>query len=163
MSLTTVDSGLISSGAITLTTQVTGTLPVANGGSGVTTSTGTGAVVLGTSPTLSGTPLATTAANSTNTTQIATTAFAYGSLSLATNGYTKLANGLILQWGVSGASSGTITFPIAFPTSCLNVIAGLADSTNYCTYPGTITSTTFTFGSNGPGGFAGIRYLAIGY
>jgi len=37
MSLTTVDSGLISSGAITLTTQVTGTLPVANGGTGVTT------------------------------------------------------------------------------------------------------------------------------
>ena len=35
-----------------LTTGVTGTLPVANGGSGVTTSTGTGAVVLGTSPTL---------------------------------------------------------------------------------------------------------------
>jgi hypothetical protein len=33
-------------------TTVTGTLPVANGGSGVTTSTGTGAVVLGTSPTL---------------------------------------------------------------------------------------------------------------
>ena len=31
---------------------VTGTLPVANGGSGVTTKTGTGAVVLGTSPTL---------------------------------------------------------------------------------------------------------------
>ena len=31
---------------------VTGTLPVANGGSGVTTSTGSGAVVLGTSPTL---------------------------------------------------------------------------------------------------------------
>jgi len=38
MSLTTVDSGLISSGAITLTTQVTGTLPVANGGTGVTAS-----------------------------------------------------------------------------------------------------------------------------
>jgi len=52
MSLTTVDSGLISSGAITLTTQVTGTLPVANGGTGVTTSTGSGANVLGTSPTL---------------------------------------------------------------------------------------------------------------
>ena len=33
-------------------TTVTGTLPVANGGSGVTTSTGSGAVVLGTSPTL---------------------------------------------------------------------------------------------------------------
>ena len=35
-----------------LTTGVTGTLPVANGGSGVTTSTGTGATVRGTSPTL---------------------------------------------------------------------------------------------------------------
>ena len=35
-----------------LTTGVTGTLPVANGGTGVTTGTGTGANVLGTSPTL---------------------------------------------------------------------------------------------------------------
>ncbi len=35
-----------------LTTGVTGTLPVANGGTGVTTSTGTGATVLSTSPTL---------------------------------------------------------------------------------------------------------------
>ena len=36
-----------------LSTGVTGTLPVANGGTGVTTSTGSGAVVLGTSPTIS--------------------------------------------------------------------------------------------------------------
>jgi hypothetical protein len=35
-------------------TTVTGTLPVANGGTGVTTSTGTGANVLGTSPTITG-------------------------------------------------------------------------------------------------------------
>lgn len=35
-----------------LTTGVTGTLPVANGGTGVTTSTGSNAVVLGTSPTI---------------------------------------------------------------------------------------------------------------
>ena len=35
-------------------TTVTGTLPVANGGTGVTTKTGTGAVVLGTSPTITG-------------------------------------------------------------------------------------------------------------
>jgi len=37
---------------LSLTSGVTGTLPVANGGTGVTTSTGTGANVLGTSPTL---------------------------------------------------------------------------------------------------------------
>jgi len=69
VSLTTVDSGLISSGAITLTTQVTGTLPVANGGTGVTTSTGTGATVLSTSPTLTtpllGTPTSGNLANCT--------------------------------------------------------------------------------------------------
>ena len=40
-------------GTVNLTTQVTGTLPVANGGTGVTTSTGTGSVVLSTSPTFS--------------------------------------------------------------------------------------------------------------
>jgi hypothetical protein len=37
---------------VSLTSQVTGTLPVANGGTGVTTSTGSGANVLGTSPTI---------------------------------------------------------------------------------------------------------------
>jgi hypothetical protein len=55
-------------------------LPVTSGGTGVTTSTGSGANVLGTSPTiasptLTGTPVAPTAAVGTNTTQIATTAF----------------------------------------------------------------------------------------
>ena len=43
-----------------LTTGVTGTLPVANGGTGVTTSTGTGSVVLSASPTFTGTLAAAT-------------------------------------------------------------------------------------------------------
>lgn len=54
---------------VSLTTQVTGTLPVANGGTGVTSSTGTGSVVLSTSPSLTtpnlGTPSAATLTNAT--------------------------------------------------------------------------------------------------
>jgi hypothetical protein len=56
--LTTPALGTPASGVMTnvtgipLTTAVTGTLPVANGGTGVTTSTGSGANVLGTSPTI---------------------------------------------------------------------------------------------------------------
>lgn len=65
-------------------------LPVTSGGTGVTTSTGSGANVLGTSPTiasptLTGTPVAPTATFGTNTTQIATTAFVQAAaISLAT-------------------------------------------------------------------------------
>jgi hypothetical protein len=68
-------------GKIGLTTHVSGTLPVANGGTGVTTSTGTGGVVLSTSPTFTGTPLAPTASLGTNTTQIATTQFVQSAIS----------------------------------------------------------------------------------
>lgn len=54
---------------VSLTTQVSGTLPVANGGTGVTTSTGTGDTVLSTSPTLVtpvlGTPTSVTLTNAT--------------------------------------------------------------------------------------------------
>jgi hypothetical protein len=58
----------------------TGTLPVARGGTGVATSTGTGSTVLSASPTFTGTPAAPTAAFGTNTTQLATTAFVQAAL-----------------------------------------------------------------------------------
>ena len=68
-------------GTVSLTTQITGTLPVANGGTGVTTSTGTGSVVLSASPTFTGT---TVSANITHSGLIATTAAAPTIASAAT-------------------------------------------------------------------------------
>lgn len=42
--------------------------------------------------------------------------------SKATNGYTKLPNGLIIQWGALGVQTAnaqvTVTFPITFPVRC---------------------------------------------
>lgn len=52
--------------SISLTSQVSGTLPVTNGGTGTTSSTGSGSVVKSNSPTLTGTPaLATPTASGT--------------------------------------------------------------------------------------------------
>lgn len=48
--------GAPSFGAVSLTADVSGTLPVANGGTGVTSSTGSGSVVLSASPAFTGSP-----------------------------------------------------------------------------------------------------------
>jgi hypothetical protein len=69
-----------------LISNVTGTLPVANGGTGVTTSTGTGSVVLSTSPTLT-TPTLTTPTLGTPSSgdlSSCTNAIAYGIQSAST-------------------------------------------------------------------------------
>lgn len=65
---------------VTTTLTLSAPLPVASGGTGQTTATGSGPVVLQTTPTigspaLSGTPTATTAAANDNSTRIATTAW----------------------------------------------------------------------------------------
>jgi hypothetical protein len=86
------------------TSDITGTLPVANGGTGVTSSTGTGAVVLSNSPTLVtpalGTPASGTATNLT---------------------------GLPISTGVSGLGSGVATF-LGTPSSA-NLASAVTDET----------------------------------
>lgn len=81
-----------------LQSNVNGTLPVLNGGTGVTSATGTGSVVLSASPTFTGTPAAPTASAGTNTTQLATTAFVTSALTAA------LPTGVITMWSGSVGS-----------------------------------------------------------
>jgi hypothetical protein len=102
---------------VSLTSQVGGTLPVANGGTGVTASTGTGSVVLNTSPTLT-TPVLISPALGTPTSGslVATTnipvANATGTLAVA-NGGTGLtstpANGALDIGNGSGFTRTTLT------------------------------------------------------
>ena len=91
--------------AVSLSTaDITGTLPVANGGTGVTSSTGTGSVVLSNSPTLVtpalGTPASATLTNAT---------------------------GLPISTGVSGLGTGVATF-LATPSSS-NLASAVSDET----------------------------------
>lgn len=100
--------------SVNLASQVFGTLPVANGGTGVTTSTGTGNVVLSTSPTLTtpvlGTP---TSGNLSNCTVDGTNAVGYRNVpqsgSDKTTSYTLATSDVGKFIGVG--ASGSITVP----------------------------------------------------
>lgn len=69
--------------------------------------------------------------------------------SLAVSGYQKLPSGLIIQWGqVTGSAGGTtaVTFPIAFPNACRQLLTApiAAGNARITTYFG-LSKTGFSF------------------
>jgi len=90
--------------------------------------------------------------------------------SLSTNGYCKLSNGLLLQWGfiaTSGASQPTtVIFPIAFPSAPLNITLSYVNSVGTTTpvvgMVGTSTATSMQIFTNQTSGTAGFNWFAIG-
>tara|TARA_R110002096_G_scaffold110474_1_gene241380 strand:- start:990 stop:1673 length:684 start_codon:yes stop_codon:yes gene_type:complete len=101
--------------------------------------------------------------------------FSASTAQLAENGYQKLPSGLIMQWGVSERTTARqedeeITFPLAFPTACLNVVA-IADrltfkSGNLSLYLKGFTTTTATFvydSDNANYESTAVRWQAYGY
>lgn len=72
------------------------------------------------------------------------------SKSLTTNGYQYLPGGLIMQWGTTstispGYGTVTVTFPVAFTTSCFNVqVTPISPSPNNAASAPQITSTSAT-------------------
>ena len=68
--------------------------------------------------------------------------------SFADDGYVKFGNGLIFQWGQEtvSATTETVTFPIEFPTACLNVTATsyVVDTDGQTHSPGINTLPTTT-------------------
>ena len=107
---------------VDLTSDVTGTLPVANGGTGVTTSTGTGAVVLGTGPTITGMTLA-GAVTGADQTVSAINLKDYGEITNALGSVTgatsiDLTDGNSVTATVTGAVTWTFSNPTASDELC---------------------------------------------
>lgn len=120
------------------------------------------------SPALTGTPTAPTAVSGTNNTQIATTAFAVGSLSTGSNGYQKLPSGLIVQWGTftgnsTQNSNDAITFPIVFPNVVMYTNSNYKASSfnQYASNTSSVTTSGMNVGHNSPS--LQMQWIAIGY
>lgn len=89
-------------------------------------------------------------------------------ISKTESGYSRLPNGLILQWGRVNSGDGgyNIVYPVAFPTAALSVVASTSGSsggpTQFRIYVNSVTTTGFYYFTGG-GGSSSSHWLAIGY
>lgn len=88
-------------------------------------------------------------------------------ISKAQNGYLKLGNGVIIQWGISAkSSSATVTFPVAF-SSASSFVVMVNNKTNngggYSPSAYEQTTTGFTLKTLGGAASWDNLWLAIGY
>jgi hypothetical protein len=136
--LTTSGGPITSSGTITLA----GTLAVANGGTGVTTSTGTGTVVLGTNPTLTGVTLAGELAGADNTASrinlkdYGEITNALGSVSGTTD--IDLESGNSVTATIGGATTFTFSNPTASDEMCGFVLKLTNGGSDTVTWPASV-------------------------
>ncbi|MGN0887232.1 MAG: hypothetical protein ACI4RT_09620 [Candidatus Spyradenecus sp.] len=81
-------------------------------------------------------------------------------------GFTKLPNGVIVQWGkaliANGTGGTTVTFPTAFPTACRSVSAVSTGAVAIDYNIGALTAGNVTLTHNGNGGVT-TYWLAVGY
>jgi len=143
-----------------MTTGVTGTLPVANGGTGVTASTGSGSVVLSTSPTLTtpalGTPSSGNLANCTFPTLNQNTT---GSAATVTTTVNSGAVGTTQSYGTNNTTIATTAF-VQAALQLIYPVGSIYTNASNATNPGTLLGfgTWAAFGQgrvmvgNGTGG-----------
>lgn len=119
------------------------------------------------SPAFTGIPTAPTPASETNTTQLATTAFAYGTVSKSANGYVKFPNGTIVQWGRVLVPVGGIVigFNIVFPNVCGAAAVLVENPANPTSIYVSITgqASTGNMGITTNNIASNVNWIAIGY
>ena len=154
----TVDATLTGNLSVGGNSSMTGNLSIAGNISGNLTVTGL--VTASTAPTVGG--------------HLVNKTYVDGAVSKNSNGYVTLPNGLIFQWGTTGAvapdNSISVTFPIPFPTACFNVQASVKTGTgagiDVWAIGVTFSSTITIIGLGANGGTTGavpLCWFAIGH